>query len=114
MSYQSWNTQLRKGALDAAVLGVLRERGPCYGLELLDAFNASGLSLSEGALYPLLGRLAKSDLLQSEWRLDPEAPRPRKYYALTEKGHGLLNDIRTNWPDFRDQIDALIMKGGQS
>jgi PadR family transcriptional regulator PadR len=114
MSYQSWNTQLRKGALDAAVLGVLCERGPCYGLELLDAFQAAGLNLSEGALYPLLGRLEKTGLLNSEWRLDDGAPRPRKYYALTEEGRALLVEIRANWPDFRDQVDTLIMKGGQT
>ena len=114
MTYASWNTQLRKGALDAAVLGVLNARGPTYGLELLDALCATGLSLSEGALYPLLGRLEKADVLKADWRIDEGSPRPRKYYALTETGRVLFRDIQSSWPDFRDQIDSLIMKGGLS
>ena len=113
MEHSTWTSQLRKGAVEAAVLGVLFEQGACYGLQILDAFTSHGMALTEGALYPLLNRLEKSGTIAANWRLDDGAPRPRKYYELTPQGEQLLLDVRQVWPAFRDQMDSLIMTGGK-
>src|SRR3569623_35519 len=62
-----WETQLRKGALSLAVLAILwRER--LYGLEILKRLDADGgLSISEGAIYPLLNRMKAEGLVAAEW-----------------------------------------------
>jgi len=78
-------TQLRKGILELAILGSLY-RGRHYGYSLVRSISgASDLDLTEGTIYPILGRLAKEGLVQSEWVESREGP-PRKYYTLTVKG----------------------------
>ena len=78
-------TQLRKGILELAVLGVL-SRGRHYGYSLVRSISGSNdIDLTEGTIYPILGRLAKEGLVQSEWVESSQGP-PRKYYTLTLKG----------------------------
>ena len=108
MDHASWITQLRKGAVDAAVLGVLSREKHAYGLAILDHLNAVGLTVSEGALYPLLARLGKADLVSAQWRLDEGAPHPRKYYALTQKGAALFSQMQASWPEFARQIGVFV------
>lgn len=78
-------TQLRKGILELAVLGVL-STGRHYGYSLVRSIAGdSEIDLTEGTIYPILGRLAKEGLVQSEWVESSQGP-PRKYYTLTIKG----------------------------
>ena len=78
-------TQLRKGILELAILGAL-SRGRHYGYSLVRTIaGPSGIDLTEGTIYPILARLAKEDLVRSEWVESSQGP-PRKYYALTPKG----------------------------
>jgi len=78
-------TQLRKGILELAILGALA-RGRHYGYSLVRTIaGTSELDLTEGTIYPILGRLAKEGLVQSEWVESSQGP-PRKYYTLTLKG----------------------------
>jgi PadR family transcriptional regulator PadR len=78
-------TQLRKGILELAILGAL-SRGRHYGYSLVRTISdASDIDLTEGTIYPILGRLAKEGLVQSEWVESSQGP-PRKYYTLTVKG----------------------------
>jgi PadR family transcriptional regulator PadR len=78
-------TQLRKGILELAVLGCL-SRGRHYGYSLVRTISGdSDIDLTEGTIYPILGRLAKEGLVQSEWVESSQGP-PRKYYTLTLKG----------------------------
>jgi PadR family transcriptional regulator PadR len=78
-------TQLRKGILELAILGVL-SRGRHYGYSLVRSISGStDIDLTEGTIYPILGRLAKEGLVQSEWVESSQGP-PRKYYTLTLKG----------------------------
>jgi len=79
-------TQLRKGILELAILGAL-SRGRHYGYSLVRTISGtSDIDLTEGTIYPILGRLAKEGLIQSEWVESSQGP-PRKYYTLTLKGH---------------------------
>lgn len=78
-------TQLRKGVLELAVLGAL-SRGRHYGYSLVRTISGTGeIDLTEGTVYPILGRLAKEGLVRSEWVESSQGP-PRKYYTLTPRG----------------------------
>jgi PadR family transcriptional regulator len=78
-------TQLRKGILELAILGCL-SKGRHYGYSLVRTIaGQSEIGLTEGTIYPILGRLAKEGLVRSEWVESSQGP-PRKYYTLTPKG----------------------------
>lgn len=85
-------TQLRKGILELAVMGVLyHERH--YGYSLIRVLSESGpVSLKEGTIYPILARLDRDGLVRSEWVESDQGP-PRKYYALTSSGRQLFDEL---------------------
>ena len=85
-------TQLRKGILELAVMGVLyHERH--YGYSLIRVLSESGsISLKEGTIYPILARLDRDELVRSEWVESDQGP-PRKYYALTLSGRQLFDEL---------------------
>jgi len=113
MDHGTWMTQLRKGALDAVVLGVLARERRLYGLALLDRLNAAGLGVTEGALYPLLARLEKAEVLAASWVMEDGASHPRKYYTLTPAGIGLLAQMRPSWDAFSAQVTDLMKERSQ-
>src|SRR4030066_475190 len=74
-------TQLRKGILELAILGAL-SRGRHYGYSLVKTISGtSDIDLTEGTIYPILGRLAQEGLVQTEWVEARPGP-PRKYFTL--------------------------------
>jgi PadR family transcriptional regulator PadR len=85
-------TQLRKGILELAVMGVLyHERH--YGYSLVRVLSeAASISLKEGTVYPILARLDRDGLVRSEWVESAQGP-PRKYYALTASGRQLFDEL---------------------
>jgi PadR family transcriptional regulator PadR len=85
-------TQLRKGILELAVMGVLyHERH--YGYSLVRVLSqSSSISLKEGTIYPILARLDRDGLVRSEWVESDQGP-PRKYYALTSSGRQLFDEL---------------------
>lgn len=107
MDVGSWQAQLRKGAAELLALSVLAD-GELYGLQVLEAANASGEIVSEGALYPLLNRLEREGKIAARWSFDEGAPHPRKYYSLTPEGVRLLQAMRTVWRDFRTAMTAVV------
>jgi PadR family transcriptional regulator PadR len=85
----AWGSQLRKGVLELAVLGLL-EAEPRYGSQLVDDLSAHpDLAITAGTVYPLLARLARAGLVTSTWRESPVGP-PRKYYTVTPAGRRSL------------------------
>ena len=106
-SLERWETQLRKGGLTLAVLASLWE-GRLYGLDILRRLQSSAdLTVSEGAIYPLLNRLRGEGLVASEW-VEAEAGHPRKYYALTEAGRRRVRDLATVWTRFAAGLEILL------
>jgi PadR family transcriptional regulator PadR len=93
-------TQLRKGILELAVMGVLyREKH--YGYSLVRALTETGsISLKEGTIYPILARLDRDGLVRSEWVESDQGP-PRKYYELTSSGRQLFDELSK-------ELDLLI------
>jgi PadR family transcriptional regulator PadR len=97
-------TQLRKGILELAILGCL-SKGRHYGYSLVRTIAGdSDIDLTEGTIYPILGRLAKEGLVQSEWVESSQGP-PRKYYTLTLKGE---EAYRVLDEEFR-KLDAIVV-----
>lgn len=93
-------TQLRKGILELAVMGVLyHERH--YGYSLIRVLAESGsVSLKEGTIYPILARLGRDALVRSQWVESDQGP-PRKYYELTLSGRHLFDELR-------EEFDLLV------
>jgi PadR family transcriptional regulator, regulatory protein PadR len=85
-------TQLRKGILELAIMGVLYH-GRHYGYSLVRVLSESGsISLKEGTIYPILARLDRDGLVRGEWVESDQGP-PRKYYGLTTPGRRLFDEL---------------------
>jgi PadR family transcriptional regulator PadR len=113
-------TQLRKGILELAVMGVLYHKRH-YGYSLIRVLTESAsISLKEGTVYPILARLDRDGLVRSEWVESDQGP-PRKYYALTAEGRRLFTElsrefdllislVKGNWADQEESDEAMTKK----
>jgi len=112
MALESLVTQMRKGALEYCVLALLTQ--PRYGFEIVQRLGQiDGMLTSEGTIYPLLGRLRRDGLVDTDWRESPTGP-PRRYYALTAEGRRNLRAFRNEWSTFRTAVDAILKSGATS
>jgi len=96
--------ELRRGTLIISVLSQLSE--PQYGYSLVAVLEEKGISIDPGTLYPLLRRLEKQGLLQSEW--DTQETRPRKYYLLSAMGRDVYDQLCTEWRMMVASMNGLI------
>src|SRR5215813_8593506 len=107
MPLDTWQEQLRRGTLDLAILLTVAS-GPRYGLALIQHLERfTDLVVTEGTIYPILGRLARQGLLEARW-VEGEAAHPRKYYSLTRAGAARLAAMTSDWRAFVAKIDRLI------
>lgn len=101
------DTQLRKGVLEYCVLGLLEDE-PHYGYQLVQRLaQADGLLTSEGTIYPLLSRMRREGLVETEWRESSAGP-PRRYYRLTREGEESLKRFRSSWTRFRKAVESVL------
>jgi PadR family transcriptional regulator, regulatory protein PadR len=103
---EAWDTQLRKGGLELAVLLLLARRR-LYGLELISSLAGAGFAVSEGTIYPLLNRLSGQGAVAAEW-VTGDTGHPRKYYRLTGPGAELAGRMARQWSDFAQSMDRLL------
>jgi len=111
--FDAWREQLRRGALELAILLVLA-RAPRYGLDIIRHLEgATDLVVAEGTVYPILARLTRDRLLESQWR--DEGVHPRKYYRLTAHGRLRLAEMTGSWEEFVGKMSLLIAdaRGGR-
>ena len=81
----NWESQVRKGWLELAILASLWDE-ELYGLDILRRLEKdTDLVLAEGTVYPILSRLKADGLVSTKW-VEGEAGHPRKYYSLTPAG----------------------------
>ena len=107
MPLETWLEQLRRGTLDLAILLTV-SAGPRYGLAIIQHLEEfTDLVVTEGTIYPILGRLTREGLLDASW-VEDEAPHPRKYYRLTRQGAVRLAHMKNEWRSFVDKIDRLM------
>jgi len=112
MSHETWQEQLRRGSLDLAILLTVSS-GPRYGLAIIQHLEAfTDLVVTEGTIYPILGRLTREGLLDARW-VEGEAPHPRKYYRLTPLGAKRLEHMTREWRAFAEKIARLIDAAGR-
>ena len=106
MSSATWHEQIRRGALDLAILATLAS-GPLYGLSIIQHLEEfTDLVITAGTIYPILGRLTRDGLLDASW-VD-ESAHPRKYYRLTRAGEKRLATMMADWREFSAKIDRLL------
>jgi PadR family transcriptional regulator PadR len=113
MPLATWQEQLRRGSLDLAILLTV-SAGPRYGLAIIQHLEAfTDLVITEGTIYPILGRLTREGLLAAEW-VEGEAPHARKYYRLTRLGIKRLAEMKDQWRVFAGKIGRLIVAAERS
>ena len=98
--------ELRRGALPLAALAQLREEH--YGYSLRKKINSKGLEIDEGTLYPLIRRLEKQGLLNSEWRQDDK--RKKRYYRISALGEEVLSSLVVEWRKLNESIDRILQE----
>ncbi len=104
--FDKWQPQARKGWLECFLLLVLsHERGYGYQVatQLREALNAE---LPEGTLYPLLRRMQRDGLVDTEWDTE-SGSNPRKYYTITPRGRLMLEKMRTEFEHWQKAMDTL-------
>lgn len=107
----SHRAQLLKGVAELALLRLL-SREPQYGLEILDQLRTQArLQMASGTIYPLLHRLERAGAVKPDWRIEGDAARPRKYYAITAHGRAQLRTLAAEWRRFSDALNAFLEKG---
>lgn len=106
MPLEHWQEQLRRGTLELAVLlAIAPERR--YGLEILRHLEFADLVLAEGTIYPLLARLEREGLLESQW-VEGEGSRPRKYYTLTPAGRSRMKAMGDEFRAVAGGIEKMM------
>jgi len=107
-----WREQLRRGGLELAILLSVSST-PRYGLEIIRYLQEStDLVVTEGTIYPILGRLTRSGVVDAEW-ISEETPHPRKYYSLSSQGRRSLDKMLDHWNSYRSKIDHLVEAAGR-
>jgi PadR family transcriptional regulator PadR len=101
---QKWLAQLRKGFLEMCVMVILQKQSSSYGFALIQQFQASGMEVNEGTLYPMLNRMYKNGWLDSNWETPTDGGHPRRFYSLSKIGAELLPPMIET---FRQQQAAL-------
>lgn len=101
--------ELLKGSLKSIVLKLLAEHGRMYGYEITQkvAILTEGqITLTYGALYPVLHKLEKEGALITESELVNN--RNRIYYKLTKKGNETAREKIKELEDFINTIGILL------
>ncbi|PEK57861.1 PadR family transcriptional regulator [Bacillus wiedmannii] len=103
-----WIVQLRKGVFELVILTLLKSQS-MYGYEISKKLKeVPVLSISEGAIYPILKRISNKGWIDSYWDESLDGPR-RKYYKITDEGMGILVN---RLEKYKEIYDVLILFGG--
>ncbi|MFS0724559.1 PadR family transcriptional regulator [Paenibacillus sp. 1P07SE] len=104
----SLSQELRRGTIIIGVLSQLAE--PQYGYSLVSVLEEKGFGVEPGTLYPLLRRLEKQGLLESQW--DTNETRPRKYYLLSPLGSEVYRELMAEWRRMAEGLERLMREQG--
>ncbi len=90
------------------MLSILK-KGESYGYEIIQQvkkLSEEELNWTDGMLYPVLHRLEKEKLIESNWRTS-EAGRKRKYYSITQSGLKELGEEQRQWNAVNKTVQKL-------
>ena len=106
-------SQLMRGTLEGCILKFLSEE-TTYGYELVQKLEQYGFTdIKEVTIYPLLVRLEKKGIIDSEFRPSPLGP-SRKYYSITETGNEYLEEFLSNWEQISASVNHIFKPGGMT
>lgn len=91
------------------VLSILSD-GESYGYEIIQKvreLSGGSMEWSEGMLYPVLHRLERDGLIESEWKASGAGGRERKYYFLSRTGRTALKMERQQWLSVHNTLCKL-------
>lgn len=103
------SSDLLKGSLKTIVLKVLKEEGPMHGYLLtqkVEELSGGKIKLTYGALYPVLHKLEKENILVTTSEIHNN--RTRIYYALTNKGQSLVEQKIKEMTEFIESIQLIL------
>jgi len=103
-----YGRELLKGSTDHLILSLIGQE-PMYGYQLIKEMGRKSggyFQFREGTLYPALHRLEKEGLIKGKW-LHLPGGQERRYYYLTEKGHRVLNEKRSEWLGFAAAVNLV-------
>ena len=109
MSEHQVDHDLYRGALGIAVLSLLAQsEDHGYGLaKRLEQNSKGALSVSQGAVYPLLHRLERQGFVESSW-VRTSNGRKAKLYSITTKGRTWLQSRTSQWERLSDALGKII------
>ena len=96
---------IRKGLLEFLILKIV-SNDKVYVADILHRFSTTEFATQEGTLYPLLSKMRREGTVEYEWQ-ESEAGPPRKYYTLTQKGSGQLEELNQYWMYINQTLDSL-------
>ena len=99
--------QVSSGLIEALVLSIC-EKEPNYGYNITHSISKY-IDISESTLYPVLRRLEKKNFLISFKKT--YLGRNRKYYQITDDGKLILDKYKSEWHEFKIQIDSVFDLG---
>ena len=100
-----FESEMNRGFLQVLVLAALEKA--MYGYMMIKRFEKMGYIVEENTLYPLLRRLEKNSLIESEW--DVSEGRPKKYYSILKEGKAVRNHLLKIWSE-QDKILNKLAK----
>lgn len=99
------DTQLKRGMLDVCVLASIKNV-ESYGYKIIKDMKPY-LEMSESTLYTILKRLESAKMLTV--RSVEHDGRLRKYYQITPKGLGRIEEFKAEWKEVV-AIYSFVMK----
>lgn len=103
------NKKYIKGFLEDIVLQLIRKNDKMYGYEItqkVKEITSGEISLTEGALYPVLHRLEGQNLLTVSF--EKVDGRVRKYYQLTPEGGECIRNNVVELEAFLTGLNSLF------
>lgn len=100
-------SQFLKGTLELCLLALL-DREPAYAPIIVESLSEAGIEdVSEGTIYPALGRLEREGLIAGE-RVASSVGPPRKYHRTTHLGRLRLTRLATEWQALSGAVNTLL------
>lgn len=111
---QSSASEFLRGTLKTIVLKLLAEQGRMYGYEITQSVKErtqGQITLTFGALYPVLHKLEEDGLLLTE-SVEVDG-RLRKYYSLTPTGSKTAIQKVSDFEQFMETMRVLLLPSAQ-
>lgn len=111
---RKFRKELNAGTVSLVLLAILDAAPePMYGYQIAKSIEGGwqeGAPVKQGTLYPVLRSMEEQGLLDSRVEPSVSGP-PRKYYSITDRGRGVLQDWKSAWSRTRDFVDATLEEG---